>query len=49
MHRLQKAFPDTGVSSFELVGKPRTPGAAASFDLGLIWFAAPTQPLAEAE
>lgn len=45
LHRLQKTFPDTGISSFELGGHPRQSDRAADFSFGLIWYAAPTPSL----
>lgn len=48
LHRLQKAFPDTGVSAFELVGHPRQTLRAADFQFSLIWYAAPTPSLSKA-
>ncbi|MBI1367841.1 MAG: type 4a pilus biogenesis protein PilO [Planctomycetes bacterium] len=42
LHRLQAAFPDTGVSAFEMTGKPADPKQPAGFTFNLIWYAAPT-------
>lgn len=45
LHRLSQAFPDTGVSSFNLEGDPGGPGRAAKFSFELLWYAAPRASL----
>ena len=42
IHTIHRNFPDTGVSSFKLSGKPGQPNAPASFDLNLMWYTLPT-------
>jgi Tfp pilus assembly protein PilO len=42
MHKLHQAFPDTGLSSFELTGTPNQPTNPAVFRFTLTWYAAPS-------
>lgn len=41
LSRLRQAFPDTGVSAFELSGQPTNNSAASQFTFDLVWY---TQP-----
>ena len=41
LHRLKETFPDTGVSSMLLSADNENPSQTASFQLGLVWHAAP--------
>lgn len=41
LHRMHTTFPDTGVAAFSLAGNPAEPGAPATFQFSLAWYAAP--------
>ncbi len=41
LDELHTAFPDVGVSSLEIIGKPAAPHEPATYRIGLTWYAAP--------
>ena len=42
LDRLRRTFPDTGVSAFDLSGKPDDRAAEAKFQFDLVWYTEPT-------
>ena len=42
LDRLRRAFPDTGVSAFDLSGQPDDRAAQAKFQFDLVWYTEPT-------
>jgi Tfp pilus assembly protein PilO len=48
LNELHGAFPDVGVSSLEIAGKPAAPMEPATYRIGLTWYAAPRPAAATA-
>jgi len=46
LHQMPKNFPDISVDSFQLTGKPDTPGSQVEFRVNLVWFVAPRPTMA---